>query len=40
MAASPDSLTLYRYKRTNKAYVEDLGDGVSLTLMLIPGGEI
>lgn len=39
MAASPDSLTLYRYKRTNKAYVEALGDGVSLTLMLIPGGE-
>lgn len=39
MVASPDSLTLYRYKRTNKAYVEDLSDGVSLTLMLIPGGE-
>jgi formylglycine-generating enzyme required for sulfatase activity len=39
MAAPPDSLTLYRYKCTNKAYVEDLGDGVSLTLMLIPGGE-
>lgn len=38
MAASPNNLTLHRYKRTNKAYVEDLGDGVSLTLMLIPGG--
>lgn len=39
MATSPDNLTLYRYKRTNKGYTEDLGDGVSLTLMLIPSGE-
>jgi formylglycine-generating enzyme required for sulfatase activity len=39
MAASPDNLTLHRYKRTNKAYVEDLGNGVLLTLMLLPGGE-
>ncbi len=39
MAALTDNLTLYRYKRTNKAYVEDLGDGISLMLMLIPGGE-
>jgi formylglycine-generating enzyme required for sulfatase activity len=39
MATSPDNLTLYRYKRTNKGYTEDLGEGVSLTLMLIPAGE-
>lgn len=39
MAISPDSLTHYRYKGTNKGYVENLGDGVMLTLMLIPGGE-
>jgi formylglycine-generating enzyme required for sulfatase activity len=39
MATSPDSLTIYRYKRTNKGYTEDLGEGVSLTLMLIPAGE-
>jgi len=39
MATSLDNLTLHRYKRTNKAYVEDLGNGVSLTLMLIPAGE-
>jgi len=35
----PNNLTLYRYKRTNKSYTEDLGNGVSLTLMLIPAGE-
>ncbi|MGK7907499.1 MAG: formylglycine-generating enzyme family protein [Synechococcus sp.] len=35
----PENLSLYRYKRTNKAYTEDLGDGVQLTLMLIPSGE-
>ena len=39
MATSPDNLTLYRYKRTNKSYTEDLGEGISLTLMLIPAGE-
>ncbi|MBE9109851.1 formylglycine-generating enzyme family protein [Nodosilinea sp. LEGE 07298] len=39
MAAPPDDLTFYRYKRTNKAYTDDLGNGVMLTLMLIPGGE-
>jgi formylglycine-generating enzyme required for sulfatase activity len=39
MAAPPDNLTLHRYKRTNKAYTENLGDGVSLTLMLVPDGE-
>ena len=39
MAAPTDNLTLHRYKRTNKAYTEALGDGVSLMLMLIPGGE-
>jgi len=35
----PNNLSLYRYKRTNKSYTEDLGNGVSLTLMLIPAGE-
>ena len=43
MAASPDilsnNLSLYRYRRTNKSYTEDLGNGVALTLMLIPTGE-
>jgi formylglycine-generating enzyme required for sulfatase activity len=39
MATSPDNLTLYRDKRTNKGYTEDLGNGVTLTLMLIPAGE-
>ena len=39
MATSLDNLTLHRYKRTNKGYTEDLGEGVSLTLMLIPAGE-
>ena len=32
----PHNLTLHRYKRTNKSFTEDLGDGVMLTLMLIP----
>jgi formylglycine-generating enzyme required for sulfatase activity len=36
----PDHLTLHRYKRTNKSYTEDLGNGVKLTLMLIPAGEL
>jgi formylglycine-generating enzyme required for sulfatase activity len=35
----PNNLTLHRYKRSNKSYTEDLGDGVKLTLMLIPEGE-
>lgn len=35
----PKNLSLYRYKRTNKSYTEDLGNGVKLTLMLIPAGE-
>ncbi len=35
----PNHLSLYRYKRTNKSYTEDLGNGVKLTLMLIPAGE-
>ncbi len=43
MATSSPSLSphlsLYRYKRKNKSYTEDLGDGVKLTLMLIPAGE-
>jgi formylglycine-generating enzyme required for sulfatase activity len=34
-----DNLNLYRYRRTNKSYTEDLGSGVRLTLMLIPNGE-
>ena len=34
-----NTLTLHRYRRTNKSYTEDLGDGVKLTLMLIPSGE-
>jgi formylglycine-generating enzyme required for sulfatase activity len=34
-----DNLNLYRYRRTNKSYTEDLGAGVRLTLMLIPAGE-
>jgi len=36
---SPTSLTLHRYNCINQGYTEDLGDGVSLTLMLIPDGE-
>jgi formylglycine-generating enzyme required for sulfatase activity len=39
MAAPPDDLTFHRYQCTNKAYTDDLGNGVILTLMLIPGGE-
>ena len=39
MATSPSNLTLHRYKRTNQGYIEDLGNGVTLTLMLIPAGE-
>jgi formylglycine-generating enzyme required for sulfatase activity len=35
----PNHLSLHRYKRTNKSYTEDLGNGVKLTLMLIPAGE-
>jgi formylglycine-generating enzyme required for sulfatase activity len=38
-AALPNSLTLHRYQRTNQRYTEDLGDGVTLPLMLIPAGE-
>ena len=34
-----NTLTLHRYRRTNKSYTEDLGDGVKLTLMLILAGE-
>jgi formylglycine-generating enzyme required for sulfatase activity len=37
--ATPQNLSLYRYRRTNKSYTEDLGAGVKLILMLIPGGE-
>jgi formylglycine-generating enzyme required for sulfatase activity len=39
MATPADDLTLHRYKCTNKGYTEDLSDGVTLTLMLIPAGE-
>jgi formylglycine-generating enzyme required for sulfatase activity len=35
----PNNLTLHRYKRINKSYTEVLGNGVELTLMLIPSGE-
>jgi formylglycine-generating enzyme required for sulfatase activity len=38
-SALPHNLTLHRYRRKNKSYTEDLGDGVKLTLMLIPAGE-
>jgi formylglycine-generating enzyme required for sulfatase activity len=38
-SAIPQNLNLHRYRRTNKSYTEDLGSGVKLTLMLIPGGE-
>ncbi|OLP19851.1 hypothetical protein BST81_03360 [Leptolyngbya sp. 'hensonii'] len=34
-----NNLTLHRYQRTNKSYTEDLGQGVTLMLMLIPAGE-
>ena len=37
--ASPSQLSVYRYRRSNKSYTEDLGNGVNLTLMLIPSGE-
>ncbi len=37
--ALPNALTLHRYQRTNKRYTEDLGDGVTLSLMLIPAGQ-
>ena len=39
MAAAADSLTLHHYECTNDSYTLDLGDGVSLTLMLIPAGD-
>jgi formylglycine-generating enzyme required for sulfatase activity len=39
VTAGSATLSLWQYKRRNKAYTEDLGDGVSLTLMLIPAGE-
>jgi formylglycine-generating enzyme required for sulfatase activity len=35
----PQNLSLYRYRRKNKSYTEDLGSEVKLTLMLIPAGE-
>ena len=34
-----NTLTLHCYRRTNRSYTEDLGNGVKLTLMLIPAGE-
>jgi formylglycine-generating enzyme required for sulfatase activity len=37
--ALPQNLSVYRYRRTNKSYTEDLGSEVKLTLMLIPAGE-
>ena len=39
MAAPTNDSTLHRYKCTNKRYVEDLGNGVTLELMLIPAGK-
>ena len=39
VASVSNNLTLHRYKRTNKGYTEDLGNGVSLMMMLIPAGE-
>jgi formylglycine-generating enzyme required for sulfatase activity len=39
VATPSDNLTLHRYKRINQGYTEDLGDQVTLTLMLIPAGE-
>jgi formylglycine-generating enzyme required for sulfatase activity len=39
IASKPNELTLHRYRRSNKSYTEDLGDGVKLTLMLMPTGE-
>jgi formylglycine-generating enzyme required for sulfatase activity len=35
----PQNLSIYRYRRSNKSYTEDLGSEVKLTLMLIPAGE-
>ncbi|MEM9246123.1 MAG: SUMF1/EgtB/PvdO family nonheme iron enzyme, partial [Cyanobacteria bacterium P01_F01_bin.153] len=39
-AQSPSalSLTLNRHRKTNQCFHEDLGDGVKLTMMQIPGG--
>lgn len=43
MATTPNAplsqLSVYRYRSTNKSYTEQLGNEVSLTLMLIPAGE-
>ncbi|NEO86189.1 MAG: formylglycine-generating enzyme family protein [Spirulina sp. SIO3F2] len=39
MVALPENLSIYRYRRKNQCFHEDLGDGVQLTLMLIPAGE-
>jgi formylglycine-generating enzyme required for sulfatase activity len=39
IASKPNQLTLHRYRRSNKCYTEDLGDGVKLTLMVMPAGE-
>ncbi|MEO0759716.1 MAG: formylglycine-generating enzyme family protein [Cyanobacteria bacterium J06648_16] len=38
MATATNTLTLYRYECTNDSYSQDLGDGVTLTLMLVPSG--
>lgn len=35
----PHPLNIHRYKRKNKCLNQDLGNGVTLTLMLIPAGE-
>ena len=39
MATASENLTLYRYRCSNKGYIEDLGGGITLVMMLIPSGE-
>jgi formylglycine-generating enzyme required for sulfatase activity len=39
IATPSNNLTLHRYKRRNKCLHEELGEGIKLTLMLIPAGE-
>ncbi|WP_008308998.1 formylglycine-generating enzyme family protein [Leptolyngbya sp. PCC 6406] len=39
MATAAENLTLHRYPCTNQSHTQDLGDSVTLTLMLIPAGE-
>ncbi|MGK7871980.1 MAG: formylglycine-generating enzyme family protein [Xenococcaceae cyanobacterium] len=39
IANPSNNLTLHRYRRRNKCLHEQLGKGITLTLMLIPAGE-